>query len=82
MIIASVAVAFVAYILPASHAAKIFFGQRSEGDFRTTRTRAVLNAEQIFTLRGEGAERESWLRDSFNASMRTTRFTTCGRGCC
>ena len=40
-------------------AAKFFFrGQRYEGDFRTTYTRAVLNAEQISTLRGEGAEKE------------------------
>ena len=40
-------------------AAKFFFrGRRYEGDFRTTYTRAVLNAEQISTLRGEGAEKE------------------------
>ena len=59
MIIASVAAAFVAYILPVNHVAKILFGgQRYEGDFRTTHTRAVLNAEQISTLRGEGAEKE------------------------
>ena len=59
MIIASVAVAFVVYILPVNHIAKIFFrGRRYEGDFRTTHTRAVLNAEQISTLRGEAAEKE------------------------
>ena len=52
-------VAVLSDIVPANHVAKIFYrGQRYEGDFRTTHTRAVLNTEQISTLKGELAENE------------------------
>jgi len=57
MVVLAITIAIVAYILPVNHVSKIFYrGQRYEGDFRTTHTRAVLNAEQISTLRGEPAE--------------------------
>ena len=40
-------VVWARYILPINHVAKIFFrGQKYEGDFRTTHTRAVLNCPQ------------------------------------
>jgi len=57
IVAASIFIAICAYIVPINHVSKVFFrGQRFEGDFRTTHTRAVLNAEQISMLRGEAAE--------------------------
>jgi ABC-type uncharacterized transport system fused permease/ATPase subunit len=58
IILISVGVAITAYMLPINVVARIFFrGQKYEGNFRTTHTRAVLNCEQISMLRGEPAER-------------------------
>jgi len=59
IVAANVAIAITAYILPINHIARVFFrGQKFEGDFRTTHTRVVLNAEQISMLHGEQAERD------------------------
>lgn len=57
VVLAAVFIAIATYILPINHVSRIFYcGQRFEGDFRATHTRAVLNAQQISMLHGEAAE--------------------------
>ena len=69
-----IGIALVAYILPVNLVSSIFFrGQRYEGDFRKTHTRAVLNGEQISLLHGEGAER-ALADDQYNLVHMDNRY--------
>jgi ABC-type uncharacterized transport system fused permease/ATPase subunit len=59
VVIAAVFIAASVYIFPINQVSRCFYrGQKFEGEFRTTHTKAVLSCEQISTLNGEPAEKK------------------------
>ena len=59
VVIAAVFIAISVYIIPLNQVSRCFYrGQKFEGEFRATHTKAVLSCEQISTLQGELAEKK------------------------